>query len=67
MPQRSANQPLTFEQAQASLYGSLHDDVRVPAANTAMPMDPDAPIPTSQSRPVAPVQAEPLAGGAFRR
>ena len=62
MPSRGAAQPLTFEQAQASLYGQLHDDVRVPASNAPVPADPGAPIPTAQSRPVAPVTAEPLAG-----
>ena len=62
MPTRSASQPLTMQQAQTSLYGSLHDDVRVPAANMPVPSDPNAPIPTAQSRPVAPVAVEPLAG-----
>ena len=66
MPSRAASQPMTFEQAQASLYGSLHDDVRAPRANTPMPADPNAPIATSQSRPVAPVAVEPLEG-AFPR
>ena len=66
MQTRSAAQPMTFEQAQmqaeASLYGNLNDDVRMPAANAAIPADPNAPIPTMQRRPVAPVAVEELAG-----
>lgn len=66
LPRASASQPVTFEHAQASLYGNLHDDVRAPASNSPVPADPSAPIATSASRPVAPVQQEALAG-AMRR
>ncbi len=62
LPTRSAAQPLTMKQAPRSLYGSLQDDVRAPAANAPVPADPSAPIPTAQARPVAPVSVEPLAG-----
>ncbi len=63
---RQQAQGLTAEQAQQSLYGSLHDDVKVPAANMPMPADPNAPIPTVASRPTVPVQVEGLAGAATR-
>ena len=55
-----ASQSQSFAQAKQSLFGSLNDDVQVPAPLTALPADPNAPIPTSQSRPVAPVHAESL-------
>jgi len=51
---------------QKSLYGTLNDDVKVPAISNIRPADPDAPIVTAASRPVAPVQTQPLgqlAGG----
>ena len=66
MPRASANNPVSFANAQASLYGNLNDDVRVPAANQPVPLDPNAPLPTSQARPVAPVQTEQLAGARQR-
>lgn len=47
---------LSYEQAQQSLYGSLNDDVQAPRAITALPADPNAPIPTSQARPTQPVE-----------
>lgn len=51
---------------QQSLYGTLNDDVKVRAQLKTLPSDPDAPIATSASRPVAPVETQPLnqlAGG----
>jgi len=45
---------------QKSLYGSLNDDVKVPTALTQLPEDPNAPIATSASRIVVPVQTEAL-------
>ena len=51
---------------QQSLYGTLNDDVKVPTALTHLPADPNAPIATSASRPVGPVQTQALgqlAGG----
>ena len=62
MTSRSAAEPMTFEQAQTSLYGSLHDDVAAPAPNAPVPTDPNAPMSLSQSRPVMPVATEALAG-----
>lgn len=61
MPRASAANPVGFDQASQSLYGSLNDDVRIPAANGAVPSDPNAPIQMSRSRPVAPVSVGPLA------
>lgn len=60
---------LTAAQAQQSLYGSLHDDVKVPASNVAPPADPNAPMATATSRPTTPVLVQPLDGlaGAPRR
>ena len=55
-------QGLTAAQAQQSLYGSLNDDVKVPASNRAAPTDPNAPIATAASRPSTPVKTEPLEG-----
>ena len=46
---------LTYEQAQQSLFGSLNDDVQAPRPMTSAPLDPNAPIPTSQARPTQPV------------
>ena len=47
-----------------SLFGSLHDDVKVPSALTlADTVNPDAPIPTVQSVPVQAVETSSLAGG----
>ena len=57
---RQSVQNLTAEQAQQSLYGSLHDDVKVPAANSAIPQDQNAPIATAASRPTVPVETEAL-------
>ena len=54
------SQSQSFAQAKQSLFGSLNDDVQVPAPLAQLPLDPNAPIPTSQSRPVNPVLAEPL-------
>lgn len=43
------------------LFGSLFDDVKVPRPlDPSIAADPDAPIPTVSSRPVAPVQTAPL-------
>ena len=52
---------LTYEQAQQSLFGSLNDDVQAPRALSALPADPNAPIPTSQARPTQPVEQGTLA------
>ncbi len=49
---------------QQSLYGTLNDDVKTPAALQVLPNDPDAPIATSASRPVAPVQTQALSPAA---
>ncbi|WP_026940887.1 polyadenylate binding domain-containing protein [Hellea balneolensis] len=46
---------LTYEQAQQSLYGSLNDDVQAPRPLMGAPLDPNAPIPTSQARPTQPI------------
>jgi len=46
---------LSYEQAQQSLFGSLNDDVQAPRPLTFAPIDPNAPIPTSQARPTQPV------------
>lgn len=75
MVRRSANQPvtarqspqalargLTAEQVQQSLFGKLNDDVIVPNTSAVVPKDPNAPIPTSASRPVIPVQQSSLEG-----
>lgn len=56
----------SVEQAQASLFGNLNDDVIVPRPLLSLPRDKNAPIATSQSRPSIPVVQEPLgvlAGG----
>lgn len=47
--------PVSVERAQRSLFGSLYDDVKAPQSLTAqdIPLDPDAPIPTVTSVPVA--------------
>ena len=66
MPRASASNPVSFAEAQNSLYGNLNDDVRVPASNQPVPADPNAPLSLSQSRPVAPVQVEELAGARMR-
>jgi hypothetical protein len=43
------------------LFGSLFDDVKVPRPiDPQLAADPDAPIPTVSSVPVAPVQTAPL-------
>ncbi|WP_418152784.1 hypothetical protein AB8615_04250 [Litorimonas sp. RW-G-Af-16] len=55
-------QALTAEQAQQSLFGSLHDDVKVPAVNSNVPTDPDAPMATQTSRPSVAVVTESLDG-----
>ncbi len=47
---------LSADQAQQSLFGKLNDDVRVPNAGAVVPTDPNAPIATSASRPVQPVE-----------
>jgi len=47
---------MSYEQAQQSLFGSLNDDVQAPRPMTALPADPNAPIPTSQARPTQPVE-----------
>lgn len=49
-----------------SLYGTLNDDVKVRAQLKTLPSDPNAPIATSASRPVGPVETQllnELAGG----
>ncbi|WP_371397706.1 hypothetical protein [Fretibacter rubidus] len=57
-PQR----PMTAAQAQQSLFGSLHDDVKIPRPidPVAVARNPDAPIPTVSNVPVAPVQMQPM-------
>jgi len=63
MPRASVNNPVSWQnQPQQNLYGSLYDDVRVPASNSPMPQDPNAPIPTVTARPTMPVGQVPLAG-----
>ena len=60
---------MTYEQAQQSLYGSLNDDIQAPRPLTRAPLDPNAPIPTSQARPTLPVaqsQLGALAGAPSR-
>ena len=60
---------MTYEQAQQSLFGSLNDDVQAPRPMTALPIDPNAPIPTSQARPTQSVEQGSLgalAGGPRR-
>ena len=48
--------------AQDSLFGSLYDDVSIPApANPRALADPDAPVATSIAVPVTPVTTQPLA------
>lgn len=65
--QRAAIAPrLSVEQAQASLFGSLNDDVSAPRPMLNLPAENDVPIATSQSRPTIAVSQEPigvLAGG----
>lgn len=53
---------ISADQAQQSLFGKLNDDVIVPNSAASVPSDPNAPIPTSASRPVTPVQQSPLEG-----
>ena len=58
--------PVSYEEAQQSLFGSLNDDVAAPRPLLSAPTDSNAPIATSQSRPTIPVFQEPLgvlAGG----
>lgn len=58
--------PVSYEDAQQSLFGSLNDDVAAPRPLLRAPTDSNAPIATSQSRPTTPVFQEPLgelAGG----
>lgn len=63
MPRASVNNPVSWRnQPQQNLYGSLYDDVRVPASNSPMPQDPNAPVPTATARPTMPVGQVPLAG-----
>ncbi len=63
MPRASVNNPVSWQnQPQQNLYGSLYDDVRVPASNSPMPLDPNAPIPTATARPTMPIGQVPLAG-----
>jgi len=54
---------LNTAKAQAKLFGSLNDDVKIPRPiNPAQfAANPDAPIPTATSVPVAPVKVEPIA------
>jgi len=65
--QRAAyQQNLSVEQAQQSLFGSLNDDVKTPRPLVSLPVNPDAPIATAQSRPTVAVSQEllgTLAGG----
>ena len=53
---------MTYEEAQQSLYGSLNDDVQAPRPLMSVPMDPNAPIPTSQARPTQPIMQGQLGG-----
>lgn len=53
---------LSYEQAQQSLFGSLNDDVQAPRPLMSAPLDPNAPIPTSQARPTQPVTQGTLGG-----
>ena len=58
--------PVSYEDAQQNLFGSLNDDVATPRPLLRAPTDSNAPIATSQSRPTTPVFQEPLgvlAGG----
>ncbi len=55
-----AQAPMSAQQAQQSLFGSLNDDVRGPKPLLQAPSDPDAPIATAQSRPTKPVTQEQL-------
>jgi len=58
--------PVSYEDAQQNLFGSLNDDVAAPRPLLRAPTDSNAPIATSQSRPTTPVFQEPLgvlAGG----
>ena len=58
--------PVSYEDAQQNLFGSLNDDVAAPRPLLSAPTDSNAPIATSQSRPTIPVFQEPLgvlAGG----
>jgi len=53
--------PMSAAAAQDSLFGSLYDDVSIPApANPKALADPDAPVATSVAVPVTPVNAHPL-------
>lgn len=65
--QRTLQAPrLSVEQAQASLFGSLNDDVSAPRSLLNVPAETDVPIATSQSRPTIAVSQETmgvLAGG----
>jgi len=64
--QARQSQNLTLENAQQSLFGSLNDDVKSPRPLVNLPVNPDAPIATAQSRPTIAVSEEPLgtlAGG----
>ncbi|MEP3892221.1 MAG: hypothetical protein ABJN69_17310 [Hellea sp.] len=53
---------MSYEQAQQSLFGSLNDDVQAPRPLMSAPLDPNAPIPTSQARPTQPVTQGTLGG-----
>ena len=65
--QRALRAPqVSVEQAQASLFGSLNDDVSAPRPLLNLPAESDVPIATSQSRPTIAVSQESLgvlAGG----
>lgn len=66
---QSLAQGLTAEQAHQSLFGKLNDDVRVPSSGLNAPVDPNAPIAMSASRPAGVVEQGQLGGlvGAPRR
>ena len=53
---------MSYEQAQQGLFGSLNDDVQAPRPLMSAPLDPNAPIPTSQARPTQPVTQGTLGG-----
>ncbi len=59
---RLAGAPISVARAQQSLFGSLYDDVKAPRALSLqdIPVDPDAPIPTVSSVPVARIDQSPL-------